>query len=113
MRITNLFPKVVLLSSLLLSQLALAQDQQAHAAHQSMTESESHHAEMDHSNMQHDMPNMDHSKMQHDMPNMDHSNMQQMTMPVSSKEPSSHKKSRDTQKKQTNTEQQGDQHAQH
>jgi hypothetical protein len=56
---------------------------------------------------------MDHSKMQHQMQHMDHANMQQMTMPVSSKEPSAQKQSRDTQKKQANTEQQGDQHAQH
>lgn len=103
MHITNLLPKMVLLSSLVLSQVAFAQEQQAHAAHQSMTESKGHHAEMDH------------SQMQHQMHNMDHSNMQQMTMPVISKEPSSKQESRDTQKKQANIEQQaqGDQHAQH
>jgi hypothetical protein len=99
MHITNLLPKMVLLSSLLLSQVAFAQEQQAHAAHQSMTESEGH--------------QMDHSQMQHEMHNMDHSNMQQMTMPVSSKAPSAKKESRDTKTKQANTEQQGDQHAQH
>ena len=99
MHIINLLPKMVLLSSLLLSQVAFAQEQQVHTADQSMTESEDH--------------QMDHSQMQHQMHNMDHSNMQQMTMPVSSKEPSAQKQSRDTQKKQANTEQQGDQHAQH
>lgn len=99
MHITNLLPKMVLLSSLLLSQVAFAQEQQVHTADQSMTESEDH--------------QMDHSKMQHQMQHMDHANMQQMTMPVSSKEPSAQKQSRDTQKKQANTEQQGDQHAQH
>lgn len=99
MHITNLLPKMVLLSSLLLSQVAFAQEQQVHTVHQSMTESEDH--------------QMDHSKMQHQMQHMDHANMQQMTMSVSSKEPSAQKQSRDTQKKQTNTEQQGDQHAQH
>ena len=99
MHITNLLPKMVLLSSLLLSQVAFAQEQQVHTVHQSMTESEDN--------------QMDHSKMQHKMQHMDHANMQQMTMPVSSKEPSAQKQSRDTQKKQANTEQQGDQHAQH
>ena len=99
MHIINLLPKMVLLSSLLLSQVAFAQEQQVHTADQSMTESEDHQT--------------DHSKMQHQMQHMDHANMQQMTMPVSSKEPSAQKQSRDTQKKQTNTEQQGDQHAQH
>ncbi len=99
MHITNLLPKMVLLSSLLLSQVAFAQEQQVHTVHQSMTESEDH--------------QMDHSKMQHQMQHMDHSNMQQMTMPVSSSEPSAQKQSRDAQKKQANTEQQGDQHAQH
>lgn len=99
MQIINLLPKMVLLSSLLLSQVAFAQEQQVHTADQSMTESEDH--------------QMDHSKMQHQMQHMDHANMQQMTMPVSSKEPSAQKQSRDTQKKQANTEQQGDQHAQH
>lgn len=103
MHITNLLPKMVLLSSLLLSQVAFAQEQQVHAAHQSMTESKGHHAEMDH------------SQMQHEMHNMDHSNMQQMTMPVSSKEPSSKQESRDAKTEKANTEQQaqGDQHAQH
>ncbi|MGQ9375305.1 hypothetical protein ACUM6W_15920 [Acinetobacter tandoii] len=99
MHITNLLPKMVLLSSLLLSQVAFAQEQQVHTAHQSMTESEDH--------------QMDHSKMQHEMHNMDHSSMQQMAMPSSSKAEPSKKESRDTQKKQANTEQQGDQHAQH
>jgi uncharacterized protein YjaZ len=99
MHIINLLPKMVLLSSLLLSQVAFAQEQQVHTADQSMTESEDHQT--------------DHSKMQHQMQHMDHANIQQMTMPVSSKEPSAQKQSRDTQKKQANTEQQGDQHAQH
>ena len=99
MHIINLLPKMVLLSSLLLSQVAFAQEQQVHTADQSMTESEDHQT--------------DHSKMQHQMQHMDHANMQQMTMPVSSSEPSAQKQSRDTQKKQANTEQQGDQHAQH
>jgi len=99
MHITKVLPKVALLSSLLLSQVAFAQEQQVHATHPSMIESEDH--------------QIDHSQMQHQMHNMDHSNMQQMTMPVSSKEPSAQKESHDTKKKQANTEQQGDQHAQH
>ena len=111
MHIINLLPKMVLLSSLLLSRVAFAQEQQVHTADQSMTESEDH--QTDHSKMQHQMQHMDHSKMQHQMQHMDHANIQQMTMPVSSKEPSAQKQSRDTQKKQANTEQQGDQHAQH
>lgn len=103
MHITNLLPKIVLLSSVLLSQVALAQEQQVHAAHQSMTESEGHHAEMDH------------SKMQHDMPDMDHSNMQQMETPIHSEAEPSKKGSRDAKTEKVNTEQQGqgDQHEHH
>ena len=49
MHIINLLPKMVLLSSLLLSQVAFAQEQQVHTADQSMTESEDH--QTDHSKM--------------------------------------------------------------
>lgn len=65
MSIINVFSRTVLAGSLLLlSQLALAQEQQDHTMYQQQTET-------------------DHSQMQHDMPSMDHSSMQQMAAPIS------------------------------